>query len=177
MWGMLCAGAGYGQSSSPNVARPGTLQALASESTCTAGGDSQHKLKQQLHQADVRLETGRTHQIRAQLSAHGVPLLRDTMYTPLALCCLRRASQQMQICLPRLQLAGLSAAHRSACPQFRVERVQAGPCCGSLDIELQSVQGVTGSHLVISRWCAQRAWGHSLRLLCPCISRLWPAES
>ena len=40
--------------------------------------------KQACHEVSVRLLTGRTHQIRAQLSALQAPVLGDVMYTPLA---------------------------------------------------------------------------------------------
>lgn len=44
------------------------------------------------HECLIELLTGRTHQIRAQLSAVGCPLLGDSLYAPLAFRELRQAS-------------------------------------------------------------------------------------
>ena len=45
------------------------------------------------HECTIELLTGRTHQIRAQLSAAGCPLLGDSLYQPLASAELRQASK------------------------------------------------------------------------------------
>jgi len=53
---------------------------------CAAGAGGQH------YEVLIELLTGRTHQIRAQLSAAGCPLVGDLMYGPLASEHLRKAS-------------------------------------------------------------------------------------
>jgi hypothetical protein len=40
--------------------------------------------QQQHYQCTIRLVTGRKHQVRAQLSALNCPIIRDTLYQPIA---------------------------------------------------------------------------------------------
>mmetsp|Transcript_15102 Transcript_15102/g.19741 ORF Transcript_15102/g.19741 Transcript_15102/m.19741 type:complete len:525 (+) Transcript_15102:109-1683(+) len=52
--------------------------------TATNDDGKQPQHKQQHYQSTIRLVTGRKHQVRAQLSALGCPIIRDTLYEPMA---------------------------------------------------------------------------------------------
>lgn len=83
----------------------------------------------------IELLTGRTHQIRAQLSAAGCPLLGDPLYAPLASPELRQVSarvQHMQPWMPLLQPRAADFSPSFPCPPSALQRLFAGDPCEDL---------------------------------------------
>lgn len=87
--------------------KPVTINVIETKPLKTNYLESEREKHNQIFQSKIELITGKKHQIRAQLSATGCPVLKDTLYSPITGLTLESFAGEVQLMLgdPRFKYA------------------------------------------------------------------------